>query len=246
MNGQDVGEGGRGQAPVEPEATVVTVQVDEAIRVYQGESLEKMQRWMGKEEGKIQYEKSAVISESAKNSLSAIKQVHSISKPEWDISISAESGKSRLGSYRSPIGGKAAIGVKPGRNRAQITTVHEIGHAIDDIIGAGKSAVESDNATVGPIMDAINKIRNITTLSRRFGTGEIADEAWARYALSDIEKFARGYAQYIAVESGDSVLLSQLAKNVYGGIYQEQWDADDFAPIQRAFSAMFRSIGWKK
>jgi hypothetical protein len=54
--------------------------------------------------------------------------------------------------------------------------------------------------------------------------------------------FARSYAQFIAVETGNPALLAQIARGV-GADIPTQWAAESFGPIQDAFRAMFRSSG---
>ena len=74
------------------------------------------------------------------------------------------------------------------------------------------------------------------------------DRKYLRYLLRHDELWARSYAQYIAVKSGDTTLLKELAetraeKNLYN---QKQWSEDDFKPILKAMDALFTTLGWIK
>lgn len=82
-----------------------------------------------------------------------------------------------------------------------------------------------------------------------------ATPSWFKYAHSDLELWARGYAQYIAVRSGDLTMMAQLraqqAKYVdakRGGdlAIPHQWEDDDFEPIAQAIDGLFTALGWKK
>jgi hypothetical protein len=69
--------------------------------------------------------------------------------------------------------------------------------------------------------------------------------------LSTKEVFARAYAQYIVVKSGDGQALDELRKfrgdmAAGGQLKGRQWQDDDFKPIEAAFDALFRAVGWMK
>lgn len=71
-----------------------------------------------------------------------------------------------------------------------------------------------------------------------------------RYMLLPEECFARAYAQYIAIRSGDERLIEELKHvraNVYAQqVYYEQWDDDSFAHIADAFDQLLRQRGWTR
>lgn len=85
---------------------------------------------------------------------------------------------------------------------------------------------------------------------RLAGAGFGDEAAFRLWRQSEI--FARAYAQYVAVKSGDPVLLEQLeetrqrlvdtnGRKVY---YPEQWADDDFAPLMDWFEKEFAARGW--
>ena len=86
-----------------------------------------------------------------------------------------------------------------------------------------------------------------------------ASPAWFKYAHSDIELWARAYAQYIAVRSGDLAMMAQLRmqQETYTDAAAQkwqtpelaipvQWQDDDFEPIAQAIDELFAALGWKK
>lgn len=84
------------------------------------------------------------------------------------------------------------------------------------------------------------------------------DHGHLRYLLSANETFARSYAQYIAVRSGNAAGLAELRgyqadadagrslNHPDGRVpYRRQWQDDDFEPIGKAFDALFEAMGWR-
>jgi hypothetical protein len=72
---------------------------------------------------------------------------------------------------------------------------------------------------------------------------------WLSYALRTNELWARSYAQYIAVRSGDAAMMAELRKEqaeqrAAAVPITAQWQDDDFEPIARAFDAIFTQLGW--
>jgi hypothetical protein len=76
------------------------------------------------------------------------------------------------------------------------------------------------------------------------GVGNVSQSTfeYLQYLTNPQEMFARSYAQFIAVETGNPALLAQIARGV-GADIPTQWAAESFGPIQDAFRAMFRSSG---
>lgn len=73
--------------------------------------------------------------------------------------------------------------------------------------------------------------------------------SWITYALRDNELWARSYAQYIAVRSGDAAMLAELRKEqaetrAAHVPIPTQWEDDDFEPIAKAMDAIFTQLGW--
>lgn len=77
-------------------------------------------------------------------------------------------------------------------------------------------------------------------------------QSYLDYALQAKEIFARGYAQYIAVRSGDAEMMAELRREQASDKQeyaltniQLQWDDDDFEPVAKAMDAVLEAIGWR-
>jgi hypothetical protein len=65
-----------------------------------------------------------------------------------------------------------------------------------------------------------------------------------RYLMSPHEVWARAYAQFVAVESGNATLLAELALAQRDSVvYPYQWTDETFEPIRRAMREIFRRAG---
>ncbi|MCZ7563810.1 MAG: phage head morphogenesis protein [Burkholderiales bacterium] len=130
----------------------------------------------------------------------------------------------------------------------ELTLAHEIGHwidffgiakprlfaseAADDLMYGWRKAVQESEA-FRKIQQAVVERRNVK---------------YASYLLRAREIWARSYAQWVAVRSGDAKLLEQLDKirrKAYSGEQRaSQWEDADFEPIAREIDALFRKLGW--
>ncbi len=153
----------------------------------------------------------------------------------------------------------------------EITLVHEVGHFLDHAalpkgqnppaLGASASR-DGDMAEVKAWRQACRDSAAIQELKRLRSQGSVtvtlADghqhqfpvpKQWVAYLLGEEEMFARAYAQYVAVKSGDARLLNQLAalRRREGQVYYpQQWEDADFEPIREALDNLFRALGWMR
>ena len=72
---------------------------------------------------------------------------------------------------------------------------------------------------------------------------------WLAYSLRTDELWARSYAQYIAVRSGDAGMMAELRteqaeQRRMAVPITTQWQDADFVPIARAMDALFSALGW--
>jgi hypothetical protein len=67
--------------------------------------------------------------------------------------------------------------------------------------------------------------------------------------LPQEEFWARCYAQYVTVVTGDSdatTTLNTLVRRSSGSVYVPvQWEWDDFSSIAEAIERLFRRLGWR-
>ena len=142
------------------------------------------------------------------------------------------------------------------------TLLHEIGHWLDHAsIGGGPPDFASASSDLlAEWREAVKKSKAAKKFRRLKKDGLVkvnhpklgvvdrtVDDAYIKYLTSHEELFARSYAQYIAEETGDPVLLEQLASELGDPEigYPEQWETNDFKKIKKAFNNLFEALGWK-
>lgn len=204
------------------------------------------------------------------SAIGAIESVHTIS--EWDdfpVAVLNIAQENEFGSYHSQDfedKPNRPLYIAVGDEERESTFVHEIGHFLDEqVLGYRRNWGSHDPA--GPlkrVMDAIEQTEAIAVLEWLKYTAEQPDAkpitadvdgeivewpveeqvAFAEYRLQAHEKFARAYAQWIALRSKDRKLKEQLDKYKGRGRLGQQWDDEDFRPVARAFDQMAKELGW--
>jgi len=124
------------------------------------------------------------------------------------------------------------IAIDPDATGAQTTMVHEYGHLIEHTV---LKKYETD-----PILKAIAGTQTYKELVQK-STGTAND--YFSYLSQRHEAFARAYAQYVAIKSGDQTLLSQLYLQQQSSL-GTAWKNDEFEPIMDEFDALFKAKGW--
>jgi hypothetical protein len=140
-----------------------------------------------------------------------------------------------------------------------LTVVHEIGHFLDHKgVPSVTMMASRDTGATGAWQraagrsDAVRKLMDQWDRPHDYGVeinGSVSypHRGMLDYLLRPEEVWARSYAQYIAVRSGDSRLLTSIASERADPHYgARQWSATDFEPIARAFDELFESLGWMK
>ncbi|RZU28315.1 hypothetical protein EV284_6481 [Streptomyces sp. BK022] len=176
--------------------------------------------------------------------------------------------------------------ISPTGVQPALTAVHEIGHVLDHLLlGAGRDwfatsgrgepvHVDDDLTDWWAAVERSKpyqllrlmqlRLRNKDTVHwsviRHPSTGEERPVSVTRgevdYYVSPREMFARAYAQWIALRSGDPVLLQLLKNDIergFGNIisglsgwYPRQWPEEDFAEIAAELDAIFAARGLLK
>lgn len=159
---------------------------------------------------------------------------------------------------------KIAIKINLAGPHAELTTVHEIGHFLD-YSGLGRPG-EIASETSG-VLDRwrasvkqsrkLQRLAPLLTVESGGATGTPpggtvveyeADRDYLRYLIQPRELWARSYAQFIAVKSGDPTLRKQLdglrGQSAWMSSYGVQWDEDDFLPISASIEAISHDLGW--
>jgi hypothetical protein len=165
------------------------------------------------------------------------------------------------------------------------TVAHETGHWLDSfgIDPTNKGAWSSaKNQLLAEWRLAVKGSEAIRTLdgwyTGKSGDGTVpmgVNYTKVRYMLSAHETFARSYAQYVAVKSGNLEALAELRRmqaqattgpvaldrrynpnlsGTPGGAamgtthwdYPNVWSDEDFAAISDAFDTLFQKLGWRR
>jgi hypothetical protein len=145
--------------------------------------------------------------------------------------------------------------------RPQLAVVHEVGHFLDHQVFGDRRRFGSESDRVPDLMQAIGDTMAVRRLRELRSRRQVLirthphrrerftlDQALISYLLEPREIFARAYAQYVAVRSGDLRLLTQLQevqRDLFVGmVYHQQWDQEDFLPVRGAFDRMLRWRRW--
>lgn len=148
-------------------------------------------------------------------------------------------------------------------DHAELTTAHEIGHFIDFAEISDyplKSGTERGLPEFEEWNNAINNsqaVANIRKMSNSpldysaeveiYGKVQTVNPSgdYLRYTLTPRELWARSYAQYIAVRSGNKNMLNAIERQRKTPLYEDvQWSEEDFAPIADTIDKLFKAKGW--
>jgi hypothetical protein len=179
--------------------------------------------------------------EPIKEAIALIDQVHTDGVLPPIPVTGAPSKASSLGEFAFQSNGTASsIAVRVAGPWPRMTTAHEIGHFIDHQ-GFGKTPGFATNQP-GPLKDLVDEIAKGATAKR------IIEEAGSTrtitYMLDPNEIWARAYAQFVAVESGDATMLAELEKIRESLQPWRQWPDDEFEGIRQKIKTLFQSLKW--
>ncbi len=196
----------------------------------------------------------------SKRTLAAIDSVHGDGKLDL-IQIKKSTSRKFRGAYSMTLSGKPGnIQISQVGAHKDLTLAHEIGHFIDHrgvrhVSGSVDQEIFASwtDDTHKEWRDAVFNSRATQHLSELHKTNVVngyrIDKGHVDYLLTTHEVWARSYAQYITVRSGDEVMARQLKemlnlKKTAPVYYDYQWDEDDFQPIAQAFDRLFTKLGW--
>ena len=195
---------------------------------------------------------------TAKHVLGVIDKLHDDGRLPL-IPLKNTNSAKALGQYWFTRGGDAlSIKVKSGGSHKELTLAHEIGHFLDHKGLPDEGFTSISHKMMEPWRQAVKNSKAYKHL-RELGMGPASIETplgprevnkrYVMYLLQIDEAWARSYAQWVAVSSGDSVMMKQLEEMVSAQRkapigYASQWEADDFEPIAAAIDDVMRSMGW--
>jgi hypothetical protein len=193
--------------------------------------------------------------EAAKESLAAIAKVHSDGGLK-DSPLRGRKLRGAWGMYSQrhfrgrPESLTSEIAIHPGGDHQTLTTLHEMGHKIDfEAIVLTNKYGGIEHEWNLPAAAARRKL--LAALKASDSVKEIAGSAqfsvaMKQYALSDVELFARAYAQYIAVRSASAAALADLARERASFRRPLQWSDEEFAALALLMDDVLRALGWIK
>jgi SPP1 gp7 family putative phage head morphogenesis protein len=204
------------------------------------------------------------LAQIGKHTLAAIEKVHGDGDlPQ--IPLELERSNKRLGGYWYTTASPSRalkITIKT-REHPELTLAHEIGHFLDQQgAGKGRGHASPADALFDEFRQAAKNSRAIRDIETYLSTGKSPTVArdstlrdlpvkrqYAQYLLLTHEIWARAYSQYIAIRSGDAVLMRQLDE-LRGGLsqkyYPSQWEDDDFQEITEVIDRLMIALGWRK
>jgi Phage Mu protein F like protein len=133
----------------------------------------------------------------------------------------------------------------------ELTLAHEIGHFIHHQAIGVPGQFDYPPAVWGEVMAALrgsSSARQLDdALTTRPGDGYTTTKH-LQYLLTSHELWARAYAQYIALRSGNQTMRQQIAAmraDANFATARRQWSDEEFMPIAEAIDRMFIGLGWK-
>jgi hypothetical protein len=147
------------------------------------------------------------------------------------------------GTYYS---GGRSIGLRQrGSLHPELTLAHEVGHWIDEMGLPGFGFSSPNHPDLADWRKAVESSQAFQNLTSK--PGYTSQRRHRRYLLRWTELWARAYAQFISVRSGDKTMLDQLravqdGKTAYW--IDSQWTEDDFKPIQTEIEKVFTKMKW--
>jgi hypothetical protein len=169
------------------------------------------------------------------------------------VSISSES----RGRFWYGPSGPTAISVDLAHRHRAFAAVHEIGQFLDfTAIGQPDSFASESSPKLAAWRAAAEQSKRVAELRRAVASSvpSLRPKDATAYVESLVlpELWARCYAQYIAIRSGDGQLRAgseahrATSPTREGGIgHLLHSDDDDFLPIAETIEALFRRLGWR-
>jgi hypothetical protein len=194
--------------------------------------------------------------------LDAIDGVHFVPQnlPDIPVKVVARLPKQRDGEYNYYTSNGAPASIRLLRNQDSISFsfAHEVGHYLDmQALSTQPAQYASDQMSelvewrrAVQQSQGYKKLQQLQAGPRAMSYSDllgnvhtvVVQKSWIRYALQGHELFARSYAQWIAIRSGDAELLRALRivqqRSLTGLGYAEQWQDADFEPIAKALDAL--------
>lgn len=178
--------------------------------------------------------------EIAQLTFSAIEKVHGIRGiSEIQLAVHQAGTEPVKGAEGWYVPGTSTVNVGTGAYNPTFVVAHEFGHLLDNEVlrpGSTTSAYMGYDPHYVGVSAALKASPTIKKLD--------ADLSPARevYLLSEPEKFARAYTQWVAIRSGDAELIRAVADE-RRAVPGSQWPDAEFTPIAEAMDGLFAQKG---
>jgi hypothetical protein len=159
----------------------------------------------------------------------------------------------RRGGYSPAFGGNSPqialsiLGISP-----RLTFAHEWGHYIDNAMSGFNGWASAEGTQFQGILEAIMDTKAYQLLKQERDPSPLRltpERMEAIRLLDNTELWARAYAQYISLRSGDTRMGEELearradSREVHPAL--EYWEWNDFAPVAQEIDAWMQSKGWR-
>lgn len=168
--------------------------------------------------------------------------------PRLSIRVNALPDRDRHGTFDG-----ALIVVNRLSATRDLALVHEIGHALDRFAIGADTHVDA-STTQHPLLNAwrhaasqSRAVQQLHGLRANLPATGIRAGTYIDYLLSARELFARTYAQWLTVRSGDETLIADVSRIRAGrGSVSAliHWEGDDFGPLDTALDRLMEMLGW--
>ncbi|WP_152668951.1 hypothetical protein [Corynebacterium renale] len=176
-----------------------------------------------------------------RRALNAARMVHGKQVPVPDIKISLMDPRNFTAAENRNLRGRSRVdqgwivinGAKQGQ---ELTILHEVGHHIERFVLPDSKSLERF-ARVASGTVTVRELRKCK--ERALSAKELGHYD---YLLGNREIFARAYAQWVTIESGNrrlGILLNRHRRSEYSDSL-EQWPDDDFTVLHEALNQLFK------
>lgn len=150
------------------------------------------------------------------------------------------------------------MSLNPNSSTPLMTLTHEVGHWLhNDVLGTSVDYWDNVDEGLKEVIRAAEESREVKELRKYFiEVGRVKDNTrgaehkkWKEYhkhldyLLKQKEIWARVYAQYITVRSGNPVMRKEL-ESIRAFSTPYQWSDESFEPIAEKIDILFREKGW--
>jgi hypothetical protein len=173
-----------------------------------------------------------------KHAVDLIDQVHGDGVLPASRVLSEDLGNAKYGDFLPGVdGARIRINSSETHDHPIMTTLHEVGHFLDD------SGLPGANYTTESHPELVTQWRKAVYNSQQYKALKEPGMDTNGYLRKDNELFARSYAQFIAVKSGDIAALKELTwMREHEPL--KVWDEQDFKPIAIALEALCKKQKW--